>query len=325
MLRLVAAIERSLVPLRNADSTTDTSQTTHVGLRARSIRASVAIEGNPLRLHRITELVAGKSARPGLARELEVRNTAEAYERLSHLRAWRERDLLKAHGILMRGLIRYTGCYRPHNVRILQGPKVAHLAPPHGQVPRLVLALLHFVKASRANSVHELHPAILGAIVHYELAFIHPFSDGNGRMARLWHHLILRDLAPCFAWVPLEEEFHQNQRAYYRALGVSDKAGNSPAFVEFALKATLKALQDTQRHLRPQAPSPQDRLRAAGKAFAKRDFVRADYCKVHPSVRPLTASRDLALGVELKWLKRSGDRRTARYRFTAKATASKGT
>ena len=148
------------------------------------------------------------------------------------------KDLLAAHRILMAGLVDDAGRFRSGSVGIAQGKKVVHLAPPAGRVPSLMRDLLAWLKRT------DTHPLVASCVFHYELEFIHPFADGNGRMGRLWQTLILSRWKPLFAFLPVETVIRERQADYYKVLGACDKAGNSTAFIEFLLAALLTALRE---------------------------------------------------------------------------------
>jgi len=278
--------------------------------RIRTVRASVAIEGNTLPEEQVSAVLDGRRV-VGPAREVrEVRNAIEAYALAARLDSRREEHLLRAHRVLMAGLTPDAGCYRRKGVGVLQGSLVAHVAPPAARVPALVEDLLGWAKADR-----ETHPAIKAAVLHYELEFIHPFSDGNGRVGRLWQHVALVRFHPAFEHVPVESVIHERQADYYRTLALSDRAGNATPFLEFALAATRDALAELVGAVRPERATPESRLESARLQFERRDFSRKEYMAVHPSISTATASRDLALGVERRMLRKRGTKALARYRF----------
>lgn len=207
--------------------------------RARSIHASLAIENNTLTLEQVTAVISGKRVL-GPPQEIhEVRNAYAAYEAMTTWNPNSVEDLLAAHQLIMDGLIKDAGKFRSRAVGIAQGQKVVHLAPPADRVAGLIKDLLGWLKRT------DTHPLVAGCVVHYELEFIHPFSDGNGRMGRLWQTLILSRWNPLFALLPVESVIHQRQQAYYRVLGACDKAGKSTALIEFLLDAILAALRES--------------------------------------------------------------------------------
>jgi Fic family protein len=207
--------------------------------RLRTIQATLAIENNTLTLAQVTAVVAGKRVL-GPPRDIqEVRNAFAAYEAMDSWKPESSKDLLAAHKVLMSGLVDDPGRFRSGGVGIAQGEKIVHLAPPAPRVPGLMKDLLAWLKRTDA------HPLIASCVFHYELEFIHPFADGNGRMGRLWQTLILSRWRPLLAWLPVETVIRDRQPAYYAALAASDKAGESTAFIEFLLFAILQALQES--------------------------------------------------------------------------------
>ena len=207
------------------------------GNRLCSIQASLEIENNSLSLEQVTAVVAGKRVLGPPQEIQEVRNAFAAYEAMETWDPAKETDLLKAHQLLMQGLVDDAGRYRHGGVGIAQGNKLVHLAPPAARVPGLMKELLGWLQRT------DLHPLIAGCVFHYELEFIHPFADGNGRMGRLWQTLILSRWKPPLAWLPVESVIRDRQTEYYAALAAADKAGSSTTFIEFLLSALLEALK----------------------------------------------------------------------------------
>jgi Fic family protein len=278
--------------------------------RIRTVHATLAIEGSGLDEAAVTALLDGKRVLGPRTEIREVQNVIAAYDRVARFDPGTMTDLLAAHGILMKGLASDAGRLRRGDVGVVQGSRIAHVAPPASQVHRLVEQLLEFVRRDAAT-----HVLLKAAAVHYEIEFIHPFSDGNGRLGRLWQHRILLDMHPVFEHVPVESIVRARQPAYYAALAESDRAGVANPFLAFALGATRDALAELLAELRPQAPTATERLDRAREAFARREFSRADYARIFPSLSMPTASRDLRAGVDAGRLRRRGDRATARYRF----------
>ena len=206
--------------------------------RIRSIHSSLAIENNSLTLEQVTAVIAGKRVL-GPPREIqEVKNSFAAYEAMASWNPSSSRDLLTAHRLLMAGLIDDAGKYRTRSVGIAQGKQIVHLAPPAAGVPGLMKDLLGWLKRT------DSHPLIASCVFHYELEFIHPFADGNGRIGRLWQTLVLSRWNPLFAYLPVESVIRDRQADYYKVLATCDKAGNSTAFIEFLLAAILTALRE---------------------------------------------------------------------------------
>ena len=278
--------------------------------RIRSIQGSLAIEGNTLSEDQVTAILEHRRVAGPRREILEVQNAIATYDRAATFDPAAERDLLAAHGLMMEGLADDAGRYRRKGVGVLRGRRVTHLAPPPRQVPRLMGDLLKFLRTDR-----ETHPLIKSAVFHYELEFIHPFSDGNGRLGRLWQHVILLRIHPVFEFLPVESVIRSEQRRYYRALGASDKAGASTAFVEFSLETIRQAFEEFAGELRPEAQTGRDRLQVARGHFSDRPFSRKDYLALFRRLSTATASRDLKDGVDRAELTRSGDKSTSTYRF----------
>jgi len=199
--------------------------------RIRSIHASLAIENNSLSLEQVTAILEGKLIR-GLPREIqEVKNAIAAYELLETLNPSSQRDFLTAHATLMQSLADDAGRFRTGGVGIYQGKRLVHMAPPAERVPYLVKDLFAWMKST------DLHPLLASAALHYEIEFIHPFSDGNGRIGRLWQTVVLSKWKPQLAFLPVESVVHDRQAAYYKALAASDQQANVAPFAEFMLQA----------------------------------------------------------------------------------------
>ncbi|MGV2705441.1 UNVERIFIED_CONTAM: Fic family protein [Aeromonas salmonicida] len=204
--------------------------------RIRTIQASLAIEHNTLSLEQVTAVIEGKPVL-GLPREIqEVRNAFAAYEAMSGWDPASPADLLSAHGRLMLGLCDDAGNWRSSGVGIYRGEQLVHMAPPANQVSRLMGQLLQWLADT------EAHPLIASCALHYELEFIHPFSDGNGRMGRLWQTLILSRWQPVLAFLPVETVIKSRQDVYYQQLSQADSRGDCTTFIEFLLEALRDAL-----------------------------------------------------------------------------------
>lgn len=217
---------------------TDTAKTLRLRRvnRIRTIRGSLAIEGNTLNEEQITAILEGKRVIAPPREIQEVRNAVAAYDRFEQWRPEVEADLLEAHRILMTGLIDEAGIYRRGGVGVMAGGRVVHTAPPADRVPVLMGDLFQWLAAGDA------HPLITSSVYHYEFEFIHPFSDGNGRMGRLWQTLILTRWNPLFADIPVESLVFEHQAEYYEALQESTNQTDSAPFIEFMLRMILDAV-----------------------------------------------------------------------------------
>ena len=207
--------------------------------RLRTIHASLAIENNTLTLEQVTAVIEGKRVL-GHPREIqEVRNAFVAYEAMEKWHANSEQDLLSTHELLMQGLMDEVGCYRSGGVGIFQDKQLVHMAPPADRVPQLMADLLQWLTTT------DEHPLIASCVFHYELEFIHPFADGNGRMGRLWQTLILRDWKSMLAYLPVETVIRERQQDYYQALAAADTQANAAPFIDFMLSALHDAINET--------------------------------------------------------------------------------
>ncbi|MEI7952672.1 MAG: Fic family protein [Synechococcaceae cyanobacterium ELA182] len=204
--------------------------------RIHTIQASLAIEQNSLSLEQVSALFDGQRV-IGPARDIqEVRNAITAYDALPRWDPSNPQHLLEAHRLLMAGLIDAPGRFRSGGVGIYRGDQLVQMAPPAARVPGLVDDLLAWLAAS------TWHPLLVSCVAHYELEFIHPFADGNGRLGRLWQTLILSRWNPLLAWLPIEEVIRSRQQGYYESLGQADQLGDLEPFVAYQLEAIHEAL-----------------------------------------------------------------------------------
>lgn len=206
--------------------------------RIRTIHSSLAIEHNSLSLEQMTAILDGKRVLGNPNEIKEVQNAYEAYELMLRLNPASVDDLLKAHKLMMNGLVSENGRFRSSGVGIFDGEVLIHMAPPAEFVPDHIQNLFAWYQKS------ELHPLIKSAIFHYEFEFIHPFTDGNGRMGRMWHSLLLGKWKEMFFWLPIEELIQSRQKEYYDALGAADKQADSAGFVELILEIIRDSLTE---------------------------------------------------------------------------------
>ena len=208
--------------------------------RIRTIHGSLAIEQNTLSLEQVTAVINGKQVLAPPKDIAEVKNAYEIYERMDELDPYSIDDLLTAHGVMTRGLVEESGVFRSRPVGVVDGEgRVLHFGTLPQYIPGLVEGLLDWTKNS------DVHMLIRSCVFHYELELIHPFADGNGRVGRLWHTLLLSKWKPAFAWLPVESVIHENQQAYYAAINASNDTGESTVFIEFMLSAIKASLTET--------------------------------------------------------------------------------
>lgn len=200
--------------------------------RIKSIHASLKIEANSLSFDQVEDVLAGNLVLGPQNEIQEVKNAYNAYEQLDHLNPYCLNDLLQAHGLLTKYLLSESGAFRRGEEGVFSGNRCIFMAPPARFVPSLMEQLFNWLQEAKNN----LHPLLLAAIFHYEFVFIHPFADGNGRLARLWHTAILMQWQPLFAYIPLESQIEKFQQGYYDAIAHCHAEGNSTYFIEFILR-----------------------------------------------------------------------------------------
>ncbi len=204
--------------------------------RIRTIHSSLAIEYNSLSLEQVTAILDGKRVLGNPNEIKEVQNAYEAYGLMLGLNPLSVDDLLKAHKLMMNGLVLENGRFRSGGVGVFEGEALIHMALPAQFVPEHIQNLLIWYEQS------ELHPLIKSAVFHYEFEFIHPFVDGNGRLGRMWHSLLLGKWKELFFWLPMEELIQSRQKEYYEALGTADMQADSAGFVELMLEIIRDSL-----------------------------------------------------------------------------------
>lgn len=278
--------------------------------RIRTIKATLAIEGNTFTEEQITAILENKKVIGNKKEIIEVQNAIEIYENIEKFKMDSAKSFLKAHAELMKGLIESSGKYRTKNVGILKGRAVKHVAPKPIMVPELMTNLFHWIKNEK-----ELHYLIKSSVTHYEIEFIHPFEDGNGRIGRFWQSVILASFNPIFIYVPIESLIEKNQSAYYEALELCDKLDDSTLFIEFMLEIIFDSLKEFDSEIVSVISTSLDRFSKAREHFGKKLFSRKDYMELFKSISSATASRDLKEGIDLKLLVSSGIKNQTRYKF----------
>lgn len=273
--------------------------------KIKTIHSSLQIEGNTLTEAQITAIIENRRIIGPQKDITEVVNAIKVYDGLIDYKPTSEKDFLKAHKQLMAGLVDDAGSYRKRGVGIVKGSEVAHVAPPYYNVPTLMQHLFDYLKDS-----DEL-PLIKSCVFHYEMEFIHPFMDGNGRMGRLWQTVILMDAYPVFEFLPFETLISQTQEDYYRALGQSDKAGKSTIFIEYMLDVIDKSLAQLLR-FNNRNMTDVDRIEYFI-SQGQTSFSRKDYMDVFKDISSATASRDLKKGVDLGYFMVKGSLNKTRY------------
>ena len=273
--------------------------------RIRTIHGSLAIEQNTLSLEQVTAVLNGKQVLAPPKDIAEVKNAYEIYERLDELDPYSVDDLLTAHGIMTRGLVDESGVFRSKPVGVVdQEGYVLHFGTLPQYVPNLVMELLDWVKNS------DVHMLIRSCVFHYEFELIHPFANGNGRVGRLWHTLLLSKWNPAFAWLPVESIIHDRQQEYYEAINASNNAGESTVFIEFMLSAIKASLMDAINTSDEMSDGAMDkatvRWRQIEKFLETHEFIMNADVRALFGVSAATANRVLAgLTAERKLVKYS--------------------
>ena len=278
--------------------------------RIKTIQGSLEIEGNQLTHEQVTAILDGKHILGPEKDILEVKNAITLYDQATSFNILSEKPFRKAHSVMTKGLVKNPGKWRTGNIGVIAGNKVKHIAPKPNMVPCLISNLFKYIKSEQRKQY-----LISSCVFHYELEFIHPFEDGNGRMGRFWQHLMLTKYHPLFEYVPIESVIRDNQKKYYSALGKSDKSGESTIFIEFCLDVILKSLSGFMGELKPEPLTTQGRLENARGQFGKKWFSRKDYIRFFKTISTATASRDLLTGVKEKALDKTGEKATTEYRF----------
>lgn len=274
--------------------------------RIKSIQSSLAIEGNSLSIDQVSTIFENKRVIGPSKDILEVKNAIKVYEELGEFDAFDQNSYLKAHGILMKGLIDNPGEYRTKGVGIFKGEEVAHMAPPAWNVYNLMTNLFEYLKKGDDNLI------IKSCVFHYEMEFIHPFMDGNGRMGRLWQTIILMNENPVFEFLPIEAQIKQSQDLYYSTLSQADKEGVSTKFVEYMLSVIKESLNELVVDQR-KSLSDVERIEYFSEHSEIKEFTRKDYLKMFKDISTATATRDLRKGVEIGYFEKLGDNRITRY------------
>jgi len=277
--------------------------------RIRTIQSSLEIEGNTLTEEQITSLLENKRIIAPAKDILEVQNAIEVYKDLKIFNPNTIKDLELAHSILMKNLVENPGKFRTTNVGIVKGSKVEHLAPGGTMVRGLMNDLFKYV-----NNDKDLI-LIKSCVFHYEFEFIHPFTDGNGRMGRLWQTLILMQQYPVFEYLPVESLIKENQGEYYNKLSESDKKGQSTPFIEFMLSLILQSLEQVLKSQNINL-SAKDRILLFKEKIGNKKFSRKDYLQNFKNISSPTASRDLKWAVDENILVKSGEQRLTEYYFS---------
>ena len=225
-----------LVGMVPSDAPLAKSPVLHRELRIKTIHSSLLIEGNMLGSEAVTAILDGKRILGDSHDILEVENAKRAYDLIPELNPYSLEDLLLVHRVMMERLVDEAGRFRSGNVGVFDGDTLIHAGTPAAYVPKVMADMFGWLKNT------GMHPLLASCVFHFEFEFCHPFADGNGRVGRLWHTLLLSRWRPVLMWLPVESTIRQRQASYYAALAKSDAVGSSETFVEFMLEAIRDSL-----------------------------------------------------------------------------------
>jgi len=305
ILKYITSISEKIGEV-NAKYLIKTNPTLRKQNQIKTIHSSLSIEGNTLSEEQITAILENKRVVGPEKDILEVLNALVVYKNINKLKPEIEKDFLKAHKLLLQKLIKEPGKYRNQSVGIVKSSKVEHIAPPHENVPYLMKDLFEYLKDKNELTL------IKSCVFHYEMEFIHPFLDGNGRMGRLWQTLILLQDYPIFEFLPFETLISKNQNEYYSALSLSDKEGKSTKFIEYMLRIIETSLEELLQNSTKKL-TDKDRIQIFLENYTS-DFSRKDYMNYFKDISSATASRDLKNAVESGLISKVGDKKTTTYK-----------
>ena len=276
--------------------------------RIKTIQSTLEIEGNTLSEEKITAILENKRV-TGKGNEIaEVKNAIAVYNRINEYKPFSLSSFCKAHSLLLKGLADRPGHLRTGTVGIVKGRVLSHLPPAGNKVKALMKDLFDFIKNENEIML------IKSCVFHYELEFIHPFTDGNGRMGRLWQTVLLMQYNPVYEYLPVESLIKAQQKQYYDALSASDKEGHSTRFIVFMLQIIEAALEELLK-TKSLTLTATDRIEKAKEIFRSIEFTRHDYMLAFKNISTATASRDLMKACNEKILVKTGNKRTAKYLF----------
>lgn len=276
--------------------------------RIKTIQSSLEIEGNTMTVEQVTDLLNNNRVLAPQKDIIEVKNAIAVYNQLQKFNVYNLKALCRAHQILMKGLVENPGKLRTKTVGIVKGSDIAHIAPPGNMVFPLMTDLFKYLKNDEDLIL------IKSCVFHYELEFIHPFVDGNGRMGRLWQTMILKEHSPIFDFLPIESLVKSRQQEYYEVLGASDKIGSATPFIEFMLDIIKDALEELLKEQNISLTG-KDRILIFKDSIGNQKFSRQDYLRSFKDISQATASRDLKVAAENGVIEKFGDKRTTKYKY----------
>jgi len=307
ILKLVASISEKIGEVNSAHLHKPPTELRKKN-RIKTIHSSLEIEGNTLTIEQITAIIENKRVIGSKKDILEVKNAIAVYDYMDNLNPYKFESFCEAHGMLMNGLIESAGKLRSKSVGIVKGSELAHIAPPSEMLKSLLTDLFDYLKNDDDLVL------IKSCVFHYEMEFIHPFIDGNGRMGRFWQTLILKYSYPVFEFLPIETLIKERQKQYYEILGKSDSIGESTLYIEFMLEIILVSLEELL-NIQNVSLMNIDRINLFKSIVKDNYFTRKEYLKNFRQISSATASRDLSFAVENGIIGKIGDKNTTRYKY----------
>lgn len=253
MINLISKITEEMTKIEIEEANIITPKLRKIS-RIKTLAGTLEIEGNFLGEEKITAILEGKKVLGTLQEITEAEGAIKAYKEFENYDHKNLQDLLRAHKILMKGILKTAGNFRTVNVGVGGKSGVTHVAPPSDRVPMLMSELFEWLKKT------DEHPLVTSSVFHYEFEFIHPFSDGNGRIGRLWQSVILYSWKKAFVAIPTESIIRDYQEKYYEVLELSGNAGESTPFVEFMLEVILKSIESSVKSSVKSSVNTEDKI-----------------------------------------------------------------
>jgi len=278
--------------------------------RARSVRGSTGIEGNSSSVEQVEAIARGESVALSKKEQLEIRNALEAYDALPTFNPFSVESLLDAHKMLMGGgLLLSAGHFRTGPVEVYVTETKTRSMPDWKMIEPAIDQIFDFVRNGEDLML------LKSVRFHFEFVNLHPFFDGNGRVARLWQTCLLVTEHPVFEFLDVESMVFERRSDYYEQIRTAQETGEVGGFVLFMFEQIARSLSNLWKNSGTVFQGLEKRIDVAAEHLEGKSFSRKEYCQLFKTITPVTASRDLAEGVKTGRLIREGDRRTAVYRF----------
>ena len=271
--------------------------------RIKTLSGTLEIEGNFLGEEKITAILEGKRVLGTVLELAEVQGAIKAYESIDNYKHDDINDLLRAHKLLMGEILTTAGSFRRVNVGVGSKEVVSHVAPPYDRVPDLMVELFEWLKTS------DEHLLIKSCIFHYEFEFIHPFSDGNGRIGRLWQSVILLHYNNLFGSLPTESIVRDHQENYYKTLEYAGELGESTPFIEFMLEMILESIVKVGNEVGNRVGNLSENQQLIIEQMKKNPYVNAKILAEHIGISVRKIEENIAKLKKLNLIERVGGTR----------------